>query len=57
MPLGTQTAIAQQIVEQSARLRVKAPWSTDYLILRKSKPDAFAKGTAGYVVHPVRLAV
>jgi putative transposase len=28
-----------------------------YNILRKSKPDAFAKGTAGYVVHPVRLAV
>ena len=34
--MGTQTAIAQQIVEQSARLRVKAKrlrsaWSTDYL--------------------------
>jgi putative transposase len=28
-----------------------------YNILRKSKPDAFAKGIAGYVVHPVRLAV
>jgi putative transposase len=28
-----------------------------YNILRKRKPDAFAKGTAGYVVHPVRLAV
>jgi putative transposase len=30
-----------------------------YNILRKSKPDAFseAKGVAGYVVHPVRLAV
>jgi putative transposase len=28
-----------------------------YNILRKSKPDAFAKGTAGYVVHPVRLAI
>ncbi len=28
-----------------------------YNILRKSKPDAFAKGTAGYVVHPLRLAV
>jgi len=27
--------------------------------LRKSRPDAFseAKGVAGYVVHPVRLAV
>jgi putative transposase len=28
-----------------------------YNILRKSKPDAFAKGTAGYVVHPLRLAI
>ncbi len=28
-----------------------------YNILRKSKPDAFAKGTAGYVVHPMRLAI
>ena len=28
-----------------------------YNILRKSKPNAFAKGTAGYVVHPVRLAI
>jgi len=30
-----------------------------YNILRKSKPDAFseAKGVAGYVVHPLRLAV
>ena len=28
-----------------------------YNILRKSKPDAFAKGTVGYVVHPLRLAI
>ena len=28
-----------------------------YNIVRKSRPDAFAKGIAGYVVHPVRLAV
>jgi putative transposase len=28
-----------------------------YNILRKSRPDAFAKGIAGYVVHPSRLAV
>ena len=30
-----------------------------YNILRKSRPDVFseAKGVAGYVVHPVRLAV
>jgi putative transposase len=28
-----------------------------YNIVRKSRPDAFAKGVAGYVVHPVRLAV
>jgi putative transposase len=30
-----------------------------YNILRKRRPDAFseAKGVAGYVVHPVRLAI
>jgi putative transposase len=28
-----------------------------YNIVRKSRPDAFAKGIAGYVVHPIRLAV
>jgi putative transposase len=28
-----------------------------YNILRKSRPDAFAKGIAAYVVQPVRLAV
>lgn len=28
-----------------------------YNILRKRRPDAFAKGVAGYVVHPLRLAV
>jgi putative transposase len=28
-----------------------------YNILRKRRPDAFAKGIAGYVVHPIRLAV
>ncbi len=28
-----------------------------YNILRKSKPDAFAKGTEAYVVQPLRLAV
>jgi len=28
-----------------------------YNILRKSKPDTFAKGTAGYVVHPIWLAI
>ncbi len=28
-----------------------------YNILRKSRPDAFAKGVAAYVVQPVRLAI
>jgi len=28
-----------------------------YNILRKRRPDAFTKGVAGYVVHPIRLAV
>jgi putative transposase len=26
-----------------------------YNILRKHRPDAFAKGVAGYVVHPIRI--
>jgi putative transposase len=37
--------------------KICADVNGSYNILRKSKPDAFAKGTAGYVVHPVRLAV
>ncbi|MBV8695577.1 MAG: hypothetical protein JO183_08835 [Ktedonobacteraceae bacterium] len=28
-----------------------------YNIVRKRRPNAFAKGVAGYVVHPARLAV
>ncbi len=28
-----------------------------YNILRKSRPDAFAEGIAGYVVHPIRLVI
>jgi len=28
-----------------------------YNILRKSRPNAFAKGIAGYVVHPIRLVI
>ncbi|MBV9708230.1 MAG: transposase, partial [Chloroflexi bacterium] len=28
-----------------------------YNIVRKRRPNAFAKGVAGYVVHPSRLAV
>jgi putative transposase len=28
-----------------------------YNLVRKSRPDAFAKGIAAYVVQPVRLAV
>ncbi len=28
-----------------------------YNIIRKGKPDAFAKGVAGYAVHPVRIAI
>ncbi len=39
--------------------RISADVNGAYNILRKSRPDAFskAKGVAGYVVHPVRLAV
>jgi putative transposase len=39
--------------------KICADMNGAYNILRKSRPDAFseAKGVAGYVVHPVRLAV
>ncbi len=37
--------------------KICADMNGAYNILRKSRPDAFAKGIAGYVVHPVRLAV
>jgi putative transposase len=37
--------------------KICADMNGAYNILRKSKPDAFAKGVAGYVVHPVRLAI
>ncbi len=39
--------------------RICADVNGSYNILRKSKPDAFskAKGVAGYVVHPWRLAI
>jgi putative transposase len=36
---------------------INADVQGSYNILRKRRPDAFAKGVAGYVVHPVRLAV
>ncbi len=37
--------------------KVCADMNGAYNILRKSRYDAFAKGIAGYVVHPVRLVV
>src|SRR6266849_4035355 len=39
--------------------KICADVNGSYNILRKSRPDAFseAKGVAGYVVHPLRLAV
>jgi putative transposase len=37
--------------------KISADVNGAYNILRKSRPDAFAKGVAGYVVHPVRLAI
>ena len=37
--------------------KICADVNSAYNILRKRKPDAFAKGPAAYVVQPVRLAV
>jgi putative transposase len=37
--------------------KICADMNGAYNILRKSKPDAFAKGVAGYVVHPLRLRI
>jgi putative transposase len=36
---------------------INADVKSAYNILRKRRPDALAKGVAGYVVHPSRLAV
>ena len=36
---------------------ISADVNAAYNILRKSRPDAFAEGIAGYVVHPIRLVV
>ncbi len=41
----------------SGKRCINADINGAYNILRKRRPDAFAKGVAGYVVHPVRLAV
>jgi len=37
--------------------KISADVNGAYNILRKRRPEAFAEGVAGYVVHPVRLAV
>jgi len=37
--------------------KVCADVNSAYNILRKSRPDAFAKGIAGYVVHLLQQAV
>ncbi len=37
--------------------KICADVNGSYNILRKRRPNAFAKGVAGYVVHPVRLAI
>ena len=39
------------------RHKVCADVNSAYNILRKSRPDAFAKGIAGYVVHLLQQAV
>jgi len=41
----------------SGKRYINADINGAYNILRKSRPDAFAKGVEGYVVHPLRLAV
>jgi putative transposase len=38
-------------------LTISADINGAYNILRKSRPDAFAEGIVGYVVHPIRLVV
>jgi putative transposase len=37
--------------------KISADVNGAYNILRKRRPEAFAQGVAGYVVHPVRLAI
>jgi putative transposase len=54
---GKRTGKRNRLYRTKDGRKICADVNGAYNILRKSKPDAFAKGTAGYVVHPVRLAV
>jgi putative transposase len=49
--------VKRGLYRASGRRYINADLNGAYNIIRKGKPDAFnAKGIAGYVVHPVRIA-
>jgi putative transposase len=49
--------VKRGLYRASGKRSINADVNGAYNILRKRRPDAFAKGVAGYVVHPSRLAV
>ncbi len=54
---GKRIGPRQRLYRTKDGRKVCADVNGAYNILRKRRPDAFAKGVAGYVVHPLRLAV
>ncbi len=54
---GKRTGRRNRLYRTKDGRKICADMNGAYNILRKSRPDAFAKGIAGYVVHPLRLAV
>ena len=49
--------VARGLYRASEKRYINADINGAYNVLRKRRPDAFAKGVVGYVVHPVRFAV
>jgi IS605 OrfB family transposase len=49
--------VKRGLYRASGQRFINADINGSYNILRKSRPDAFAKGVAAYVVQPLRLAI
>lgn len=45
----------RRLCQTSSGRAINADINGAYNIIRKCRPDAFAKGVGGYVVHPVRM--
>jgi putative transposase len=54
---GKRIGRRQRLYRTADGRKISADVNGAYNILRKRRPEAFAKGIAGYVVHPLRLAI